>query len=180
MTVSLIGLTVLLYGLAHWVRPVYIGGPERARELKFRRTVAAIVLGAEYYITVQASWLMLVPRHQGLISLGLLPLTLVFVLVVIVVLARLGQGGSRLALAQASSTSSGVPVGDRTLDRYWKLGVFYFNPDDAAIFVEKRFGLGYSLNFARPTTWFIMALLLLAPLVPILAHLTQFLPKQGV
>ena len=123
---------------------------------------------------------MLVPRHQGLISLGLLPLTLVFVLVVIVVLARLGQGGSRLALAQASSTSSGVPVGDRTLDRYWKLGVFYFNPDDAAIFVEKRFGLGYSLNFARPTTWFIMALLLLAPLVPILAHLTQFLPKQGV
>jgi hypothetical protein len=179
-TGSLAGFSVVLYGLAHWVRPVYSGGPERARELKFRRTVAAIVLGAEYYLTIQASWLMLVPRHQGLISLGLLPLALVFVLVVVVVLARLGQGGSRLATAQGLSTSSGVPVGDRTLDRYWKLGVFYFNPDDSAIFVEKRFGLGYSLNFARPTTWFIMALFLIAPLVPILAHLTQFLPKHGV
>jgi uncharacterized membrane protein len=180
MTGVLTGLSVTLYGLAHWVRPVYSGGPERARELQFRRTVAAIVLGAEYYITIQASWIVLVPRHQGLISLGLLPLGLVFALVVIVALARLGQGGSRLARAQGSSTSSAVPVGDRTLDRYWKLGVFYFNPDDSAIFVEKRFGLGYSLNFARPTTWFIMALFLLAPLVPILAHLTQFLPKHGV
>jgi uncharacterized membrane protein len=180
MTGVLTGLSVMLYGLAHWVRPVYSGGPARARELQFRRTVAAIVLGAEYYITIQASWIILVPRHQGLISLGLLPLGLVFALVVIVALARLGQGGSRLATAQASSTPSGVPIGDRTLDRYWKLGVFYFNPDDSAIFVEKRFGLGYSLNFARPTTWFIMALLLLAPLIPILANLTQFLPKHGV
>jgi uncharacterized membrane protein len=180
MTGVLAGLSVTLYGLAHWVRPVYSGGPERARELQFRRTVAAIVLGAEYYVTIQACWLILVPRHQGLISLGLVPLGLIFALVVVVVLARLGQGGSRLARAKGSSTSSGVPIGDRTLDRYWKLGIFYFNPDDSAIFVEKRFGLGYSLNFARPTTWLIMGLLLLAPLVPILAHLTQLLPKHGV
>jgi Family of unknown function (DUF5808) len=178
MTASLTALTVLLYGLAHWVRPVYSGGPQRARELQFRRTVAAIVLGAEYYITIQSSWLMLIPRHQGLISLGLLPLALIFTLVVILVLARLGQGGSRLAPAQKSTSGSAAPVGDRTADRFWKLGVFYFNPDDSAIFVEKRFGLGYSLNFARPTTWGIMALLLIAPLVAILAHVTQFLPKR--
>jgi len=171
MTANLTGLTVLLYGLGHWVRPVYSGGPERARERQFRRTVAAIVLGAEYYMVIQASWLSLVPRHHDLIGLGLLPLVLVLVLVVILVLARLGQGGSRLAAAEKSaSTASAVVVGDRTPDRYWKLGVFYFNPDDSAIIVEKRFGLGYSLNFARPTTWGIMALLLIAPLMVILAH----------
>jgi uncharacterized membrane protein len=179
MTASLTGLTVLLYGLAHWVRPVYSGGPERARELQFRRTVAAIILGAEYYMVIQSSWLILVPRRHDLVGLGLLPLAFVFTLVVVLVLARLGQGGSRLAAAEKSSTTSAVPVGDRTPDRYWKLGVFYFNPDDSAIFVEKRFGLGYSLNFARPTTWGIMALLLIAPLIAILAHLTQFLPKHS-
>jgi uncharacterized membrane protein len=53
------------------------------------------------------------------------------------------------------------------------------NRDDSAVFVEKRFGLGYSLNFARPPAWIILLLILLAPLVPILAHLTQFLPKVG-
>ena len=180
MTATLTGLSVLLYGLAHWVRPVYSGGPERARELQFRRTVAAVVLGAEYCITIQASWLILAPRYQGPIGLGLLPLAPIFTLVVILLLARLGQGGSRLAPAQKSSTASVAPVGDRTPDRYWKLGIIYFNPDDSAILVEKRFGLGYSVNFARPTTWGIMALLLIAPLVPIVAHLTQFLPKRGV
>jgi uncharacterized membrane protein len=177
MTGTLAGFSILLYGLAHWVRPVYSGGPERARELQFRRTVAAIVLGGEYYLAIQAWWLILVSRQQGLISLGLLPVALIFTLVVIVVLARLGQGGSRLVAAEKFSSASGAPVGDRTRDQYWKLGVFYFNRDDAAIFVEKRFGLGYSLNFARPMAWVIIALILMAPLIPLIAHLTKFLPK---
>ena len=64
-----------------------------------------------------------------------------------------------------------MPVGDRTPDRYWKLGIFYFNRDDPAVLVEKRFGLGYSLNFARPTAWIIVSLVLMGPLVTILVHL---------
>ena len=114
-------------------------------------------------------------------TVALLPLGLVFVLVVIVMLARLGQGGSRMpAKERESSTVSTLPVGDRTPDRYWKLGVFYFNPDDSAVLVEKRFGLGYSLNFARPTSWIILLLVLMAPLIPLLAHLTHLFPKFGV
>jgi len=110
-------------------------------------------------------------------TVALLPLGLVFVLVVIVMLARLGQGGSRMpAKEQESSTVSTLPVGDRTPDRYWKLGIFYFNQDDSAVFIEKRFGLGYSLNFARPTAWVILLLILMAPLIRVLAHISQFLP----
>ena len=172
--------TLLLYGLTHWLRPVYAGGLERARELKFRRTVSAIVLAAEYYVTIQASWIILAPRHHGLTTAGLLPLVFVFVLVVIVVLARLGQGGSRMSGgAEGSGSTVAQPVGDRTLDRCWKLGLFYFNRDDSAVLVEKRFGLGYSLNFARPTAWIILSLILMAALIPILAHLTRFLPRAG-
>jgi len=177
----LAALTLVLYGLAHWVRPVYAGGPECAHELKFRRTVSVILLATEYYVTLQASWLMLVPRRGGLATVGLLPLAFVFALVAVVLLARLGQGGSRIpATAATPLATSKTPVGDRTPDRYWKLGVFYFNRDDPAVFVEKRFGLGYSLNFARPTAWIIMLLALMAPLIPFLAHLSQFLPKFGV
>lgn len=57
------------------------------------------------------------------------------------------------------------PAGDGTPDAYWKLGVFYFNPDDAAIFVEKRFGVGYTMNFARPMAWAILGAILLLPIV---------------
>lgn len=43
--------------------------------------------------------------------------------------------------------------GDRSPDRAWKLGLIYFNPEDPALFVEKRFGVGYTVNFARPGAW---------------------------
>jgi uncharacterized membrane protein len=180
---TLAALTVILYGISHWVRSVHPGGPEGARELKFRRTVSAILLVTEYFITLQASWVALVPFRHDLkagspeeIIICLLPLFLV--LVAMVVLARLGQGGCRvLAANEISSGVSAVPVGDRTQDNYWKLGIFYFNRDDSAVVVEKRFGLGYTLNFARPTTWVILLLLSMGPLVPVLAHLSQFLNK---
>jgi uncharacterized membrane protein len=167
----LVALTLILYGMTRWVRSVYAGGPEAAHELKFRKTVSTITLVTEYYITLQASWIMLVPRHD-LRTIALLPLVLVFVLVASVVLARLGQGGSRMPAADKTRlVTSSVAVGDRTPDRYWKLGIFYFNRDDSAVLVEKRFGLGYTFNFARPAAWVIVLLILMGPLVPILAHL---------
>jgi uncharacterized membrane protein len=168
-TAAILGaMTLILYGTSHWVRSVHPGGPEGARELKFRRTASAILLVAEYFITLQSSWIALVPRRHDSIVVALLPLCLVLVLVAMVVLARLGQGGSRVPANETPSATSAVPVGDRTQDNYWKLGVFYFNRDDPAVLIEKRFGLGYTLNLARPATWIIMLLLLMGPLVPIL------------
>jgi uncharacterized membrane protein len=38
---------------------------------------------------------------------------------------------------------------DPTPNECWKAGVFYYNPDDAALFVEKRAGFGYTLNFGN-------------------------------
>jgi hypothetical protein len=80
-------------------------------------------------------------------------------------LARLGQGGDRGVCLDAG------PVGDRTPDKYWKLGIFYFHPEDPAVLIEKRFGLGYTMNFARPATWIILGLILLGAVVPIAARL---------
>jgi uncharacterized membrane protein len=65
---------------------------------------------------------------------------------------RVGQGGSRLRIRSADSAAA-VNYDD---DRFWKLGTFYFNPDDPAVFVEKRFGVGWTNNFARPLTWVII------------------------
>jgi uncharacterized membrane protein len=123
----LAALTLILYGMAHWVRPLHAAGPEGAWELKFRRTVSAILLVTEYYITLQASWIALVPVHHALRTIALLPFVFVLVLVAIVVLARLGQGGSRMLVREEKiSAASAVPVGDRTPDRCWKLNRFVF------------------------------------------------------
>jgi len=47
-------------------------------------------------------------------------------------------------------------------DRFWYAGYFYNNPDDPALFVPKRFGFGWTLNFGHPrSTLFLIGLLLL-------------------
>ncbi|WP_239984717.1 DUF5808 domain-containing protein [Sporolactobacillus pectinivorans] len=41
-------------------------------------------------------------------------------------------------------------------DARWIWGMLYFNPSDPSIFVEKRVGIGYTINMARPSAWIVM------------------------
>jgi uncharacterized membrane protein len=67
-----------------------------------------------------------------------------------------GQGGSRLA-------GNGQNTTDRLNDRYWKLGGIYANPNDPAIFVERRFGLGWTINFGNPRALLVLLVILVLP-----------------
>lgn len=75
-----------------------------------------------------------------------------------------GQGGSRIEV-EGKKDSKKV---ERDEDRYWKLGQFYFNKEDPSIFVEKRFGIGWTNNWAHPLSWILLILLIGLPLVIIL------------
>jgi len=80
-------------------------------------------------------------------------LTGVIVLASLVISIFVGQGGSRLKLSKEKEDKNIIVRDD---DKYWKLGVFYFNPDDPAVFVEKRFGIGWTFNWARPLSWILL------------------------
>ena len=54
---------------------------------------------------------------------------------------------------------------DTTPDECWKLALFYFNPQDPAYMVERRIGLGYSPNFAKPLAWIATACFILVPVM---------------
>lgn len=54
-------------------------------------------------------------------------------------------------------------------DRYWRGGAFYYNPQDPAFMVEKRVGLGWTFNFARPLSWLVMSASVLLPLAAVAA-----------
>jgi uncharacterized membrane protein len=86
----------------------------------------------------------------SMISLGLIALAMPFLWRIIRINRTLSSGG------------------DGTPDECWKLGFFYFNPADPAIFVEKRLGIGYTCNFGNRTTWLFLGLFLLFSLVPLL------------
>jgi uncharacterized membrane protein len=50
-------------------------------------------------------------------------------------------------------------------DNYWKMGVFYVNPEDPALFVSKRSGIGWTLNFGHPMSWIIFIGIIAIPIV---------------
>jgi uncharacterized membrane protein len=58
---------------------------------------------------------------------------------------RYGQGGARLEKARADTPLTNGLANDRN----WVLGMFYVNRDDPSFLVERRFGLGYTLNFGN-------------------------------
>ncbi len=72
---------------------------------------------------------------------------LLILLSAIILAIRTGQSGSKLKI-NISETGTGMNNVDD--DKYWKLGAFYYNPNDPAIFVAKRFGVGWTINLGRP------------------------------
>jgi uncharacterized membrane protein len=53
---------------------------------------------------------------------------------------------------QKALSQGGDPL-NRDDDHYWKLGVIYINRDDPSLLVNKRFGIGRTLNFGNPVAW---------------------------
>jgi uncharacterized membrane protein len=68
--------------------------------------------------------------------------------------------------------------GKRPPDDAWK-GIFYSNSRDPAVFVPKRYGIGYTLNFGNPWSWLIVVLIFAAVMAPLLlsVNLMHQLPK---
>jgi uncharacterized membrane protein len=41
--------------------------------------------------------------------------------------------------------------------QHWKLLIFYYNSENPRLFVPKRTGIPFTLNFARPMAWVMTA-----------------------
>ena len=77
--------------------------------------------------------------------------TLVFVGATIAFSVVYGQSGSRLV---KRLEENGDIIADN--DERWKAGIFYWNKDDASLILPKRFGVGWTMNWARPAAWVIV------------------------
>ena len=71
---------------------------------------------------------------------------------------KYGQGGSRLDRGREKGRK--LNAGDD--DRHWIAGIIYNNKEDPALFVEKRFGVGFTVNIAKPVIWVAIAGILAA------------------
>jgi len=170
----------IAYAVLRWSRPVQAAGPAGERERRFRKMIGSILVATQYLLALEFTWIGLMPLSNPQAGPpGIVPFLVIalgFVVVVAVLVMRYGQGGTRLAGATASAAGGAAPVGDRTPDKYWKLGLFYVNRDDPAVFIEKRFGVGYTLNFGHPGIWIALAVLVAVWVAVFLLAPTQHHP----
>ena len=171
-TAILAALTLLAFGTTRLQQATRAA---RVLESRLRATAFILLLSVEYCLALQAAWIALQPllpaSHRGPPGIDALLMPVLIAVPIVAVLMRLRQGSRSIPSAQSAAESAAESVPDRTEDRFWKLGVIYFNRDDPAVMVEKRSGIGYTVNFAHPVAWVSVLLLVLSPIV--IAHLTQ-------
>ncbi len=124
---------LLVFGLAGWFG---------ARRSRFRRIMLAAMIAAECFTGA----LLCLLSAGSLISIS--PLAIVLATIVFV--------ASLLTVISRANSEPAEPA-EPTPNDCWISGAIYWNRDDAALFVEKRTGLGYTFNFANPWAWVLLA-----------------------
>jgi uncharacterized membrane protein len=99
------------------------------------------------------AWFVWAGDTSGLVGLALVPIV-VGVGIVIGVAVRTGQEGGRVPVPAADEPAS--PVLQRDDDSLWRGGLVYVNADDPALFVPKRFGIGWAVNLGNRLAWVLL------------------------
>jgi len=123
-------------------------------------------------LTANAILLLLIQLHLGVLIayMGLQPLMAhspagwVIALFIGVLFALIAAFVIYLVKLQAAPDDSP----DNTPDAAWRWGgMVYFNREDPALLVERRLGIGYTLNFGHALSWPFIGLVSLVTLLPI-------------
>ena len=155
------------YAAVRGVRRIHGSGRARQGEVRFVRAIVFFLLGMEYWLALLMALLGLAPLRPNLQAplpqfWLILPCETLLIGTIFFISFKMGQGGWRAGAAAGNEVSNDdAPVGDRTPDACWKLGLIYYNPNDPAVLVEKRFGVGWTLNFANPRSWLVIGAIFL-------------------
>ena len=139
------------------------GGVSIQAQMRFRQATARFLSGIVFLVTIMLTLMSIVSVRTGLGLASGMPNGLMAIVILMVVYAiggsiyialRYGQGGARLERrAGSAALTDGLADNER-----WILGALYVNRDDPSIFVEKRFGLGYTINLGNPKAVFFVVL----------------------
>nr|BBH94967.1 hypothetical protein KTA_31660 [Thermogemmatispora argillosa] len=175
LSLFILVLNVLLLGLAlklpQGSRQLDPADPEQARRDRQRRQQALSNMLAAMLGIVNLSFFLIL-----LLLTQVIPLT-ASMSVLILVLVLLSLGLPSLTVFYIAQTRPTQIYAMRTNyvahddDRYWKAGFFYVNRDDPALFVERRVGVGWTVNMGHPLGIGLVISLLLAVVVVLLGLL---------
>ena len=161
MQIGFGGLFLILCLLTRRAPASVRGNPNAAPDYKkFRKymVVLLLVLG----ILMQLTFMIMEFSYLTAVSALLIIMPAIFTLLLVIALCFIYFKYVRV------KKPSGAVLDD---DSKWILGMFYFNRQDPALFVEKRSGIGFTMNNANPIAWLIIiVIILIIVAIPILVH----------
>lgn len=131
----------------------------QVQQLAFRKYTSWFLFMTSFLMTILFGFLQLTTIHEGLGNAALmlsLPLGFLFIILIATAIYafKVGQSGSRIDVLVDDESVPGITDVDD--DQYWKAGIFYINKNDPSIFVEKRFGVGWTINFGHPIGYLVL------------------------
>ncbi|HEX3876653.1 MAG TPA: DUF5808 domain-containing protein [Bryobacteraceae bacterium] len=138
------GVLMILFLLVMAVAGFYGSRPSPMRVAMLR-----VILAAACFVAFLFGMVGMLPLHHYSPWLWIAPAVALFG-VLIVQLVR--------TASNPDFTSEATP------DECWKLSSVYYNRADPALFVQRRIGVGYTLNFGQPMAW--VLLLMIVGLIP--------------
>jgi uncharacterized membrane protein len=123
------------------------------RDHEMRAAMSSLIGRIMFVITLVFTWAAIAPRlipDTGITLTGTLVAVLLIVVIVVLFVVRWRRlmRGDAAAIATERAVDAAVDAPDD--DRYWKAGIFYVNGDDPSLFVQRRFGVGWTVNLGHP------------------------------
>ncbi len=126
------------------------GGDDESRawHARFRRATVRLLIAVEWIVCGTFSMLVVAPivTTETGVSIPSWPIPVLVLLI---------AGLFTWPLIRLNSEPGSGQ--DQTPDDCWKWGLIYYNPSDPALMVERRFGIGYTLNLANRMSWVLVA-----------------------
>ena len=151
------------YAVLHWTRLPRVAGQDGRQYRRVRRVNLVAQLAWSYLIALLLSWTTVVAMFAEDARELRLPLV-----IRVAPFALLIVGTIAIRVLRRTAVLEAPPLGDTTPDSSWILGRLYFNRADPTLFVERRMGLGYTLNLGNPWSWLVMIVFATGIAVPLL------------
>ncbi|WP_315115264.1 DUF5808 domain-containing protein [uncultured Clostridium sp.] len=127
----------------------------RFQNVKFRRVMGIFIIIITYAISILftatslGSMNLISPIKESIIIISMSAFTIILSFAVMIYSYKVGQGGKNIPLEKDGQDKEKLIINREDDDNYiW--GMIYYNPEDPALFIEKRAGVGWTINVARP------------------------------
>ncbi|MFJ6266368.1 DUF1648 domain-containing protein [Lysinibacillus xylanilyticus] len=160
MPLLLLGTQISLFIMSIGMKSAKIQLSAQAKEASANRELKQRKYGSWYFAAINYNMtILLVVLHYTTVILKnqtapyFFPLFIVFMIVslggLILFIWKLSKSNERFDDIHTNETAAAD-------DRYWKWGIFYMNKNDPSLLIQKKYGVGWTVNMANKWSYIIL------------------------